>query len=84
MTDGAINDLLNTNINAAKYTVDSARRVRVYQNRGYDPTQFHVWNQQYWPQEDVVNQKQTSGPAARTATGPNGQKLYLRNGKWSA
>jgi hypothetical protein len=26
----------------------------------------------------------SSGPAVQTATGPNGQRLYLRNGQWAA
>jgi hypothetical protein len=92
MTDTAINNLLNTNLHAAQYTIDSAKRVVPYLAANNDAANFSKWNQKYYNQADTVNGQptrpgqQTSGPAAAasvpTATGPSGQKLYLRNGQW--
>jgi hypothetical protein len=89
MTDDAVNNLLNTNLKATQYTIDSARRVVPYLTAGNDATNFGKWNQQYFNQSRAINgppagqQRQGSAPAVQTATGPNGQKLYLRNGQWA-
>lgn len=76
MNDDTINDLLSTNIRGAKYVMDTANRTKPYVDSGNDPQNFEKWNQKYYPREKLVN-------ATRTATGPNGQKLYLVNGKWA-
>jgi hypothetical protein len=56
MTDDAVSNLLNTNIAQAKYTIDSARRVRPFLMSTGDPRSFSEWNQQYFPREKIVNQ----------------------------
>jgi hypothetical protein len=68
MTDTAINNLLNTNLKAAQYTIDSAKRVVPYLSAGNDAANFSKWNQQYWNQGNTVNP-----PAAKTM--PSAGKL---------
>lgn len=96
MTPDAINDLLAENTRNALYTLQSARRVRPYLMAGNDPQSYAEWNEQYFKQEDIVNAstKQAAAPnrsgssapaipaGAKTATGPNGQKLILLGGRW--
>ena len=64
MTDDAINDLLDTNIKSAQYTISSARAVRPYLSSGNDPRSFNSWREQYWPRAESVNPK----PAQTTTT----------------
>jgi hypothetical protein len=74
MDDSTIKKLLNTNIRSTDYALKSANRVKSYLDSGNDPQNFSKWNQKYYDREKVVN--------SQTATGPNGEKLYLVNGKW--
>lgn len=89
MTPDAINDLIAQMRAQAKYSIDSAARTRQYLGAGNDPQQFEVWNQKYFPRQQVAGSaaptgRNTSGAtAAPTATGPNGQKLTLINGQWT-
>jgi hypothetical protein len=78
MTDTAVNNLLNTNLKASQYTIDSARRVMPYLAAGNDATNFKTWNQQYFDQGKTVNGpsptptrpgQQTSGPSQAPAAG---------------
>jgi len=66
-TPAAMRDLVNTNIRRALYAIQSARRIRPYLGSRGDPTSFQQWNQQYWPQEKVVNP--TPNASGSTATG---------------
>ena len=75
MNEDTINNLLSTNIRSAKYTISSANRAKSYLDNGNDPQNFEKWNQDYYPRDKLVN-------ATRTATGPNGEKLYRVNGQW--
>lgn len=72
MTPDATNNLLDTNMRSAQYTVDSARRANAYLKAGNDPQTFAQWNQQYFPRENVVN-KASSGMAP-----PPGALAYLK------
>lgn len=72
MTPDATNNLLDTNMRSAQYTVDSARRANAYLKAGNDPQTFAQWNQQYFPRENVVN-KPSSGMAP-----PPGALAYLK------
>lgn len=89
MTPTALRALVTDNMRQAQYTLQSARRVRPYLAAGNDPQSFSEWNQQYWPAEQAVTRGAEpaqpyapTGGAVPTATGPGGQKLYLRNGQW--
>jgi hypothetical protein len=96
MPDQAISNLLDSNIKSAQYTIDSARRLKPYLASGGDPQSYAEWNQKYYPRDKVINGAGPTSPqgaqatrpgqqasgAVPTATGPNGQKLYLRNGQW--
>lgn len=75
MNDDTIKDLLATNLRNTDYMTQSAARVKNYLDSGNDPQNFAKWNQKYYPRDKLVN-------ATRSATGPNGQKLYLVNGRW--
>lgn len=66
MTPIAINNLIDTNIRNAQYSIDSAKRVRAYLNSGNDPQLFAQWNQQYFPRDQAVN---SSGLAVGTVRG---------------
>jgi hypothetical protein len=94
----ALKQLINDQADNLKYDVGGAQRANKYLAAGNDPRQFDTWQQQYYPRQSAaVNQgglngngptrpgQQSSGAApVRTASGPNGQKLYLRNGQWVA
>jgi hypothetical protein len=69
MTDDAINDLLDTNIKASRYTIDSAKTVRPYLSLGGDPRSFAEWRETHWPRADVVN-----GPTVPTVPTRPGQQ----------
>ncbi len=75
MNDDTIKDLLSTNIRNIDYTTKSAGRVKNYLDNANDPQNFAKWNQKYYPRDKLVN-------STRTASGPNGRKLYLVNGQW--
>jgi hypothetical protein len=51
----AIRDLLNWNIRAMQYGVDTAQRVRAYDAAGNDPKSFWQWNQKYFPREGATS-----------------------------
>lgn len=80
MTDDALHNLVRTGIRANNFVMDSGNRVEGYLGSGAvpnnDPQNFEKWNQKWFPRDKMVN-------ATRTASGPNGQKLYLVNGKWT-
>lgn len=88
MTDPALRELLDTNVKNVQYAMDSARRVGTYLLARNDPRRFDVWNEQYFPQEKIVNTK-TTMPASAVAqlkegvhtTFGNKQVWTLKNGK---
>ncbi len=67
MTPTAIRALLSENIRNASYTLDSAQRVRQYLLAGNDPQSFAEWNQQFFPQQKIVNQQAPRSNAGGTA-----------------
>jgi hypothetical protein len=74
MNDDTINHLIRTNMNSAQWTIDSAMRAKLFMDANKDPFAFDGWNQNHWKREVVVN-------ADRTATLPNGTKIYRVNGR---
>lgn len=86
MPDAALRDLIDAGIKNTQYGMDSAKRVRAYLATGGDPQSFAQWNDKHFSRSDVVNAPKAAPATAatvQTATGPNGQKLYLRNGQWA-
>jgi hypothetical protein len=67
MTDSAIANLLNTNLRASQYTIDSAKRVVPYLSAGNDATNFGKWNQQYFDQGKTVNASSPARPGQQTS-----------------
>jgi hypothetical protein len=93
MTDAAINNLLDSNIRSAQYTIASAQRARQYLYAGKDPQQFSIFNEQYFPRAKTVNQgsQQPTRPGQQSSgfivgkqyRDKNGNTAtYLGNGKW--
>ena len=68
-TPAAINALINENIRASQYAINSARRVLPYLSKGNNPQAFAQWNQKYWPQQKIVNQQPTQGAGATPNAG---------------
>jgi hypothetical protein len=60
-TPDALNNLLDSNIKTAKYTLDTADRAGKYLDQNKDPQKFFRWNQQYYPREDI---SKAAAPAA--------------------
>lgn len=86
MPEAALNNLIDSGIRNTQYGMDSAKRVRAYLATGGDPQSFAQWNDKHFSRSDIVNAPkpvQASAAGVQTATGPNGQKLYLRNGQWA-
>lgn len=74
MTDKAIRDLIDENLRNSQYTVQMARRAKLYLHAGNDPQYYYDWNEQYWPQEDVVNsQSNSNAPALSKSAAPASQ-----------
>jgi hypothetical protein len=72
MPDKAISNLIDTNISASKYAIDSANRVQRYLASNGDPQQFATWNQKYFPKAETVNgpaQAKAAQAAPSTTTG---------------
>lgn len=66
MTDGALRNLLDTNVRSAQYTMDSASRVKGYlanggAGKGGDPQNFYKWEAAYFPRAQIVNPPGSAG-----------------------
>jgi len=73
MDEPAVRQMIKTGAGMAQYTLDSAKRVGAYLRMGNDPSRFRVWNQQYWPQEDIVN---AAAPETKKASASAATKSY--------
>jgi hypothetical protein len=98
MTDAAINDLLDTNVRNAQYTIATARRVRPYLTAGNDPQSFAEFNEQYFPRAQTVNGPTPSASLRGDRTGADNNggfvvgrryrdaqgrtAVYMANGQW--
>lgn len=59
---GAVKNLIDSNIRAARYDIDSAGRVGSYIDAGNDPARFNNWNESHFARAAGVNE-----PAVRLA-----------------
>lgn len=76
MTDAAIRDLLDTNIRSAAYTINAARKSKVYLASGGDPQKYSDWLENYYPRAQTVNNPQPTRPGQQTS----GQRTITRTG----
>lgn len=76
-TPQAMDALIGENVRNAQYAVASAARVRSYLLAGNDPQSFAEWNQQYFPQSQIVNRTGAAGavPPVRVASVAQVEKL---------
>jgi hypothetical protein len=65
MPDSAIRDLLDTNIRSAQYTINAARKAKLYLASGGDPQKYADWLESYYPRAQTVNAPATSAPPTR-------------------
>jgi hypothetical protein len=91
LSKGAMEQMLAWEKSDAQYNLDKAKTARAWVNAGRDPQQFEAAYGERFPRQTGVQTSLGSQPtrpgqgasgAVPTATGPNGQKLYLRNGQW--
>jgi len=76
-TGDALKDLLNTNINNIKYTLDTANRTTDFLDpkNKKDPQKFFRWNQENFPRENAVNPPEES-------KSKSGRPVIKVNGRW--
>ena len=76
-TEGALRDLLDSNIRTNQYTLDTANRVTGFLDPKYngDPQKFFRWNQEHYPRADVVN-------ASTVTKSKSGRPMVMVNGHW--
>jgi hypothetical protein len=65
MPDSAIRDLLDTNIRSAQYTINAARKSKLYLASGGDPQKYADWLESYYPRAQSVNTTQPAAPPTR-------------------
>jgi hypothetical protein len=81
MTDAAIRDLLDTNIRSAAYTINAARKSKVYLASGGDPQKYSDWLENYYPRAQTVNNPQPTRPGQQTSGGQQGSaRSIVRTG----
>lgn len=79
-TEGALKDLLDSNIRTNQYTLDTANRTTNYLDpkKNKDPQKFFRWNQEHYPRADVVNPSE----ALETGKSKSGRDIVRVNGRW--
>jgi hypothetical protein len=70
MTPAAINNLLDTNVRSAQYTIASAQRARQFIGSGGDPQSFADWNEKYFPRAKATNAPSASPQSADNSGAP--------------
>jgi hypothetical protein len=76
MPDSAIRDLLDTNIRSAAYTINAARKSKLYLASGGDPQKYSDWLEQYYPRAQSVNNTQPARPGQQGSA----QRSIVRTG----